>query len=1284
MKHAPTRAQSLVEFALILPLLLVAIFGLIDVAFIFQGYLTVAHASREGLRFAVSYQPNQGQCLHRDISGNPIPEPYPDCPIDYAENPNESDAAYYARRVLLIKRASVQAVVGLRTTTICSGADSAACILAHNNEPGMLGVRIWGFQSFDGAEQQDMPGLQGLPVRVQVVHNVPLIVFGTVLPNAHIQVRSAVGGINEGVQVGFGNLPPPTFGAVPPIAPPGTAVPTTTPVPSVTPGPTPTSTPIPVYYITLDFETAMNELPDDRIHRLAARVTDEAGRNVAGARVTFQTDLGSFSFSGVGTPAVILSTDANGIARTTLYANRPGVSTVTAWLDYDSDGVVDAIEPVDIGEKTWHATGPYLVVSDHNPPPAAWLGVSVMDHVPGDAPYSLWWCPTLITSTQVTARLAYPVMVDGATWDYEDVPVQVPLGVAGQYRIESHRGDGGSNGCNEAATLVAWSGAIEIAEVPPDLVITSVQVISQTGIAPGAPVTIQIRVANLAPVPVSQPVDVDMYMDLSSPPGTMQFGQSKQWVSNFAAFGNDIVTMSLTLYDLDPHNLWFQIDTTNYVDEGNVGGEDNNVFGPLAVHALSCVPLPGRNDDFNAGLGGQWAGMDFPVASHDVVGGQLRIMPNRGRIGGTGTNYDGGYYVYQAPVSGDFDMRLRVISIGSTDSDAEAGLMVRESMALNSRYIATLVKANLSVYQDYRTTTGGTASESSATASLPLWVRITRTGNVFRSYFSTNGSTWTERGSGRTITMGAVYVGIVANSDNTNIPGPAFFDDFSISPITGRNDNFNSGLGAQWSAAVLLGGSQSASGGTLAVTPGWGDISVPANYDSFRYLYQSPVSGNFSMTVKVQSLQSADNDANAGLMARASLSPDAAHYSLFQTKGGAVSREYRTATGGNATVNSNTASAPQYLQITRLGDVFKAYSSGDGVNWTLRRTDTLAGFPSTLYIGLATSADNGAVGPAIYDDFEACTLYDASNLPEEPEDPAVNPPGKVECTELLSMGGFEGNPEVLFTYWKAGDLNGLTGAYQRTSAQFYRGSFSIRLHASNGAIPCASNQLQPYLYQTVQFPTKIYTFSTFNVSGYYYVDKSNLNCSLGIEADPDDKLFLNLYSTGGTPLLTAQSVINGGSASNTWYPISIMLSDAMPDITAYAGQTVRLQWNGYNDTDINGTFFYLDELKAQVCTTWPIPPDQPGTASIGGQVKTRGQNNIPVLLPGADVWAYTQGGEVYHTRSIQDGTYHFYNIPPGTYVVYAEALMSGQLRTATTQVTVAADERNYNVNLLLQ
>jgi len=45
------RAQSLVEFCLILPVFLILVFGVIDFGMGLRAYITVAHAAREGARF---------------------------------------------------------------------------------------------------------------------------------------------------------------------------------------------------------------------------------------------------------------------------------------------------------------------------------------------------------------------------------------------------------------------------------------------------------------------------------------------------------------------------------------------------------------------------------------------------------------------------------------------------------------------------------------------------------------------------------------------------------------------------------------------------------------------------------------------------------------------------------------------------------------------------------------------------------------------------------------------------------------------------------------------------------------------------------------------------------------------------------------------------------------------------------------------------------------------------------------------------------------------------------
>jgi hypothetical protein len=83
-------------------------------------------------------------------------------------------------------------------------------------------------------------------------------------------------------------------------------------------------------------------------------------------------------------------------------------------------------------------------------------------------------------------------------------------------------------------------------------------------------------------------------------------------------------------------------------------------------------------------------------------------------------------------------------------------------------------------------------------------------------------------------------------------------------------------------------------------------------------------------------------------------------------------------------------------------------------------------------------------------------------------------------------------------------------------------------------------------------------------------------------------------------------------------------------------------------------------------------------ASFGGVVSALDDRGAILPLPGATVWAYTQDGTQHQTVSIQDGSYHFYNLPPGTYTVYGEAWVDGALQTAVypSLTLVAGDVRN--------
>lgn len=57
MHKPPKKAsgQELVEFALVLPLLLLLVFGAVDLGRLFHAYITISNAAREGARYGIIY-----------------------------------------------------------------------------------------------------------------------------------------------------------------------------------------------------------------------------------------------------------------------------------------------------------------------------------------------------------------------------------------------------------------------------------------------------------------------------------------------------------------------------------------------------------------------------------------------------------------------------------------------------------------------------------------------------------------------------------------------------------------------------------------------------------------------------------------------------------------------------------------------------------------------------------------------------------------------------------------------------------------------------------------------------------------------------------------------------------------------------------------------------------------------------------------------------------------------------------------------------------------------------
>jgi hypothetical protein len=154
----------------------------------------------------------------------------------------------------------------------------------------------------------------------------------------------------------------------------------------------------------------------------------------------------------------------------------------------------------------------------------------------------------------------------------------------------------------------------------------------------------------------------------------------------------------------------------------------------------------------------------------------------------------------------------------------------------------------------------------------------------------------------------------------------------------------------------------------------------------------------------------------------------------------------------------------------------------------------------------------------------------------------------------------------------------------------------------------------------------------------------------------------------------------------SWLPFSIDFSGDLTaeEMMALEEQDVTVRFYCQHDGDRYGTWFYVDEVAFETCTTWPEPAQQADLGFISGRTWVKGSLRSDVV-----VWAQNHGtGDLLHTTSLgpedvlPNGTFRFYNVEPGTYTVYSEVWEGGVLYwDAETVIVVAGGDLTVNLNL---
>jgi regulation of enolase protein 1 (concanavalin A-like superfamily) len=222
----------------------------------------------------------------------------------------------------------------------------------------------------------------------------------------------------------------------------------------------------------------------------------------------------------------------------------------------------------------------------------------------------------------------------------------------------------------------------------------------------------------------------------------------------------------------------FEISDAYFGNRQN-GGADFRLRSTNINHNLNIsrvrVILP---DDQSLDWTAQDIGSVGIAGSSTLLRGVFTIQASGSDIWGTAD----AFRLVNLPANGDCTITARVSSISNTHVWAKAGVMIRETTTAGSKHAMTVIAPGSGCSFQRRKSTGASSLSTTVSGTAPGWVRITRKGNVFTSYRSTDGATWTQIGSD-TITMASnAQIGLCVTSHNNSAICTAVFDNVSVTP----------------------------------------------------------------------------------------------------------------------------------------------------------------------------------------------------------------------------------------------------------------------------------------------------------------------------------------------------------------------------------------------------------------------------------------------------------------------------------------------------------------------
>ena len=148
--------------------------------------------------------------------------------------------------------------------------------------------------------------------------------------------------------------------------------------------------------------------------------------------------------------------------------------------------------------------------------------------------------------------------------------------------------------------------------------------------------------------------------------------------------------------------------------------------------------------------------------------------------GSASTNSSDGFQFAYQNLAGDSFIIARVDS--QSTYTGSGGIMFRNSTSATSRFVSIVATSDSSdhIFLNYRSSDGGSSSYRTGYQAVPVWLKLTRIGNVFTGFYSVDGVSWTQVGS-QTVNMNSsIPGGFTSNSMSTDTTATTVFSNVTV------------------------------------------------------------------------------------------------------------------------------------------------------------------------------------------------------------------------------------------------------------------------------------------------------------------------------------------------------------------------------------------------------------------------------------------------------------------------------------------------------------------------